>query len=104
MAKKETKNTVKTVAKPMGVIATIKQIIEASGERGVTKDEILEILVNNFPDREAKSLSNTVSVQVPSRLSREWQQVIRQGKYYKLAKYYKAPENLINPADFFKNK
>lgn len=99
--KKQAKNTVK---KPAGVIATIKAIITASGERGATKNEILEILTNNFPHREPKSLANTVSVQVPSRLSKEWELVIRVGNRYMLAKYYKEPDNLIDPSEFFKNK
>ena len=106
MAKNTEKATEKQTngyQKPLGVIATIKALIVASKGRGITKAQILEVLVNNFPDREEKSLANTVSVQVPSRLSREWKQVVRVGNRYMLVEYYTPPANLINPADLFKD-
>ncbi len=103
MSKKNDKKQVKNYKKPLGVIATIKALIVASKGKGVSKDQILEVLINNFPEREAKSLANTVSVQVPSRLSREWKQVVRVGKKYMLMEYYTPPANLINPADLFKD-
>lgn len=57
--------------KRRGVIATIAQTIEDSGEKGVTKDEILEVLMEAFPNRKADSMTNTINVQVPHRISKQ---------------------------------
>lgn len=54
-----------------GVIATIVKTIERSGEKGVTKEQILKVLTKTFPDREERAMKNTINVQVPSRISKE---------------------------------
>jgi len=71
--------------KKRGVIATIAEIIETAGQEGVSKDDILEVLVEEFPNREADSMKNTINVQVPTRISKERFSVERNddGKYYK---------------------
>ena len=55
----------------VGVIATIASLIEGSGKKGVTKEEILEALVEKFPDRAKDSMKATIGIQVPGRMSRE---------------------------------
>jgi hypothetical protein len=56
----------------LGVIATIAKIVEESdGAKGVSKTDILEQLVEEFPDRSESSMKNTVNVQIPNRMSRE---------------------------------
>ncbi len=74
-AKKEEAPTKKTVkktaakktakAKKPGVIATIIKLISA---KPMTKDQIVKKLATVFPDREEKSMRNTVTVQVGGRL------------------------------------
>lgn len=54
-----------------GVIATIGALIEGSGKKGVTKEEILTALTKAFPDKKAESMKNTINVQVPNRISKE---------------------------------
>jgi len=54
-----------------GVIATIVSLIEGSGKKGVTKEEILTALTKAFPDRKVESMKNTINVQVPNRISKE---------------------------------
>lgn len=54
-----------------GIIATIAKLIEDSGKKGVTKDEILETLKEEFPDRNEQSMKNTINVQVPARINKE---------------------------------
>lgn len=71
--------------KGRGVIATIASTIEDAGKEGVSKEEILEVLTEQFPNRDADSMSNTINVQVPTRISKERFNVERNddGKYYK---------------------
>ena len=71
--------------KGTGVIASVVEAIEKAGKKGVSKEEILKILVEKFPDRAEKSMKNTVGVQVPGRISRERFEVksTKDGKYYK---------------------
>jgi outer membrane biosynthesis protein TonB len=54
-----------------GVIATIASLIEKSGKKGITKDEILEELKEQFPDRPVDSMKATINVQLPARISKE---------------------------------
>lgn len=54
-----------------GVITTIVDCIEKAGKKGITKDAILEKLVEVFPDKPETSMKNTINVQVPSRISKE---------------------------------
>ena len=54
-----------------GIIATIVKAIEDSGKKGITKTEILEILKEEFPDRNEDSMKNTINVQVPARIQKE---------------------------------
>ena len=74
-------------AKKPGVIATIVALIEKSGKKGITKDELLEKLAVAFPDREEDSMKNTVNVQVPNRISKEKFPVgkTKTGRYFKQA-------------------
>lgn len=60
-----------------GVIATIAEMLQNSGEEGISKAAIVEELVKRFPDREEKSLKATVNVQVPARISKEKFKVVR---------------------------
>ncbi len=57
--------------KAPGVIATIISLIEDSGKKGVTKEEILNALVEAFPDKKGESMKNTINVQVPNRINKE---------------------------------
>ncbi|MDD2260686.1 MAG: hypothetical protein PHC31_01045 [Clostridia bacterium] len=58
-------------AKGMGVIATIIDCIETAGKKGVSKEDILQVLIADFPDRDEKSMKNTINVQVPGRITKE---------------------------------
>ncbi len=70
-APKPKKEKVKAEKKGPGVIATIVSLIEKSGKKGISKDEIHAELVETFPDRTADSMKNTINVQVPTRISKE---------------------------------
>ena len=59
------------VVKKPGVISTIVQLIEKAGKEGITKESILAGLEKEFPEREAKSMKNTINVQVPARINKE---------------------------------
>jgi hypothetical protein len=54
-----------------GVIATIVEILKKAPKAGVTKAEIVAELSKRFPDRNPDSMTRTVNVQVPGRISRE---------------------------------
>lgn len=54
-----------------GIIATIVSLIENSGKKGITKEEILAELKEQFPDRNEQSMKNTINVQVPARIQKE---------------------------------
>ena len=72
-AAKEKKGPIKKAGeegKP-GIIQTIVSLIEGSGKKGITKEEILDELKENFPDRNEQSMKNTINVQVPARISKE---------------------------------
>ena len=60
-----------TPVKKPGIISTIVQLIEKAGKEGITKEAILAGLVKEFPEREAKSMKNTINVQVPARINKE---------------------------------
>lgn len=47
-----------------GVIATIAELLAGAGKKGLTIDEMVDHLAKKFPDREAKSMRSTVSVQM----------------------------------------
>jgi len=57
--------------KKVGVIKSIIELIEKSGQKGISKEEILEELIKRFPDRQPTSMKNTINVQVPTRISKE---------------------------------
>jgi len=70
-----------------GVISTIVEAIEKAGKKGITKEEILEILVTTFPDRSEKSMKQTINVQVPGRITREKFEITQKnGKFLKSIK------------------
>jgi len=56
--------------KKVGVIASIADILIAT-TKPLTKDEILNQLMERFPDRDSSAMETTVGVQVPARMSRE---------------------------------
>lgn len=74
--------------KKPGIINTIVETIEKSGKKGVTKDEILNALKETFPDRDEKSMKNTINVQVPNRITKEKFKVVKteDGRYFKEGK------------------
>jgi len=72
-----------------GVIATIKDILsKTSKKKQITKQDILDALVIEFPDRAASSMKSTVNAQVPGRISRETDMDIEKSADGK--KFYKA--------------
>ena len=68
---KSSKTKAKATPKKAGVIATIVECIIKSGKKGISKDNILKVLVKKFPEREEEKMKVTVGVQVPSRISKE---------------------------------
>ena len=52
-----------------GVIWAIGEILKAHINTGITKARILEYLAAMYPDRKVESLAQTITVQVPSRLT-----------------------------------
>lgn len=54
----------------VGIIDEIKKILTVAGEKGkpISKSKILEKLQAKFPDRDPKSMKNTVNAQVPHQL------------------------------------
>jgi len=76
--KSDGKKTEKSAGKPAekkekkpGVITTIVGLIENSKRTGISKEDILARLKEVFPDREEKSMKNTINVQVPNRITKE---------------------------------
>ena len=68
--KKPTKK--KPAPKGPGVIATIVECLKkAKKSSPVSKDDILEVLVERFPDRTADAMLKTINTQVPGRLKSE---------------------------------
>lgn len=70
---KEGKKVIEKAGKPgkPGIIASIVECIEGSGKKGITKEEILNVLIERFSDREPQSMKSTINVQVPTRISKE---------------------------------
>lgn len=66
---KETKKGSKNKERKPGVIATIQELITDKGP--ITKEKMLKELVKKFPDREEKSMKNTINVQVPNRMAKD---------------------------------
>ena len=52
-----------------GVIWAIGEILKAHASTGITKARILEYVAAMHPDRKIESLAQTITVQVPSRLT-----------------------------------
>ena len=82
---KEKKAKVPAAPKGKGVIATIANLIEKSGKKGISKEKIHEGLVKAFPDRDHTSMKNTINTQVPNRISKEKFKlgVTSKGNYFK---------------------
>ena len=59
--------------KKVGVIFTIFEEIQKhkSKSKGVTKEELLDVLCSAFPERPRDSMAKTVNVQVPTRMNGE---------------------------------
>jgi len=68
---KTTKKSDPDKPKVPGVIETIFNSIEKSGEKGVSKAQILARLVQKFPDRDKLGMEKTINVQLPKRMSKE---------------------------------
>jgi hypothetical protein len=54
-----------------GIIATVRELVENAGKKGISKSEILDALAEKFPERERDSMKSTVNVQVPNRINKE---------------------------------
>lgn len=54
-----------------GIIQTIADLVRNSGKGGISKADILAELQESFPGRDAKSMTNTINVQLPARLNKE---------------------------------
>lgn len=52
-----------------GVIWAIGEVLKAHAATGITKARILEYVAAMHPDRKIESLAQTITVQVPSRLT-----------------------------------
>jgi hypothetical protein len=52
-----------------GVIWAIGEVLKAHANTGITKARILEYIAAMYPDRKVDSLAQTITVQVPSRLT-----------------------------------
>jgi hypothetical protein len=56
-------------AQKQGVIWAIGEVLKAHANTGITKARILEYVAAMHPDRKVDSLAQTITVQVPSRLT-----------------------------------
>ena len=54
-----------------GIISTIIEVIEDAKKKGITKDAILDVLEERFPDRQRDAMARTVGVQLGGRLKKE---------------------------------
>jgi hypothetical protein len=62
----------KRAPKGEGVIATIRKCAwEASKKKGISKEEILKVLEEKFPDRDPESMKKTITAQLPNRTTNE---------------------------------
>jgi len=74
----------KTPPKKVGVIAAIKKAIS---KKGRTKTEILEILEEEFPDRDPAAMKKTISCQIPYQLSQKGYELVKmKGDKWKIDK------------------
>ena len=62
----------------LGVIATIQQFLDEAGTNSFTREEILGVLVQVFPERKPESMLNTIKTQIPGRMSKERGYAFRQ--------------------------
>lgn len=71
-ASKAAKKEAKKKEKGPGVISSIYTCLtEATEENPVTKEQVLEKLVEIFPDRDRDSMKNTINIQMGSRMEKE---------------------------------
>lgn len=61
----------------MGIIQTIVNCVEKAGKKGISKEAILEVLEENFPEKDPKSMKQTINVQVPYRINKERFEVVK---------------------------
>lgn len=54
-----------------GVISTIFSLVKDSGKTGISKQAILDKLIEMFPDRAQEGMEKTIGVQLPGRMSKE---------------------------------
>lgn len=67
--------------KKVGIIATIIEVLNAASEKSpVTKQGILDVLSERFPERKPESMLRTVSVQVPTRLRVDKEIIVSKSK------------------------
>lgn len=82
IAKDSRKKLILPAAK--GVIATIRTAIT---DNRLTKDQILEIMVADFPERESAKMAKTIAAQLPSRIVKGTDlKVTKTDKGYKIEK------------------
>ena len=68
----------------LGGIGIIKSIVEAIQKKALSKSEILEILVEKFPDRPAAGMKSTISIQLgPTRLATKYK-LVKDGDKYRI--------------------
>lgn len=58
-------------SKNPGVVETIVREILNAGEKGITKANILAVLVKKFPERKLESMKRTLNLHVPSCITKE---------------------------------
>ena len=75
-----------------GVIGTIVGMLtKASEKKPVTKEQILDNLVETFPDRDRESMARTINVQIPNRIQNEKKLTVHKNDK-KPAGYWAVPE------------
>lgn len=69
--KKQSKADTPKKEKGPKVTHEIVECLKKAGRKGITKESILEKLIEIFPDRDPEKMKATVTVQVPGRISKE---------------------------------
>ena len=62
----------------LGVIATIEKFLNDIGLNSFSREEILGVLVQAFPDRKPEAMLKTIKTQIPSVIAKERGYVFRQ--------------------------
>lgn len=68
----------RNVGQGPGVISVIAEVVgEATEKKPVTRADILAVLTERFPSRDADAMNRTIGIQVPSRLKKEKEMDVR---------------------------